>query len=147
MITPRSTRLRRVSSDLCRVSVLLLALATAAAAAPSSTPLDDTGTIVGRVRGAEDRYPRVRVLGGAYRASASVGADGYFRLTSLPAGRHTLLILGDYCDAVELPVTVRAGRVDSIAVDLSCPPIPCPNPDKADPGCVVPNPDQRARVG
>ena len=81
MITPQSTRLRHVSSDLCRVSVLLLALTAAAAAAPSIARRDDTGAIVGHVRGP------------------------------------------------------------------SCPPIPCPNPDKADPGCVVPDPDQRAKVG
>ena len=145
MITPRSTRLRHVSSHLCGVSVLLLALATAAAAVPSSARFDDTGSIVGRVRGPEERHPWVIVVGEPY--SASVGADGFFRLTSLPAGRHTLLIRGYYCDAVELPVTVRAGIVDSIAVELLCPPIPCPKPDKADPGCVVPDPDQRAKVG
>jgi hypothetical protein len=145
MTSPRSTRLGHVSSDLCRVSALLLGLATAAAAAPSIARRDDTGTIVGRVRGGEERHPSVRVLGESY--GASVGADGFFRLTNLPAGRHTLLIRGYYCDAVELPATVRAGSVDSITVELSCPPIPCPKPDKADPGCVVPDPDQRAKVG
>ena len=50
MITPRSTRLRRVSSDLCRVSVLLLALATAARSRALEHLSAATGMIVGRVR-------------------------------------------------------------------------------------------------
>jgi hypothetical protein len=100
---------------------------------------------VGRVHGPLERHPGVRVIGEGY--GADVGGDGTFRLQNLPAGRYTLLIRGYYCDDVQVPVTVRAGFVDSIDVELTCSKIPCPHPDKADPGCIYRDPVLRARVG
>ena len=145
MITRRCTHPRHLASALGPTCLLLLALATAAEAASSNPRPNATGAIVGRVLGPEEPDRWVIVVGEPY--GAPVGADGFFRLPSLPAGRHTLLIHGDRCDAVEVPVLVRAGMVASIDVDLPCPPTLCPKADKGNPECVLPDPHQRSRVG
>jgi len=145
VITPRSTRPRHASDALRHAFALLLAFVSPAAPAPSSLGHDGVGAIVGRVHCPEARNAWVIVIGESF--GAEVGADGFFRLTGLPAGRHTLLIRGYYCDDVQRTITVRAGVVDSIDVAITCSNIPCPNPDKADPGCIARNPEEQARVG
>jgi hypothetical protein len=100
LITQRSTR-PRLSGSLCRACLLLLALATAAEAAPSHPGPGATGAIVGRVLGPEEPDRWVIVLGEP--RAAPVGPGGFFRLPSLPAGRYRLLIEGDRCNEVEYP--------------------------------------------
>jgi len=85
--------------------------------------------------------------GPRFIAFARVDSDGMFMLTGVPAGRYVLRVRGFYCDRIDLPVSVRAGAVDSVDVDLRCSPIPCQKLDKADPGCILKDPDQRAKVG
>lgn len=130
----------------CAVTLLSVALAHPSTAGHASP--DSLGTLKGHVRCRDDRHAVVIVVRNGWRiASADIRPDGTFFLAGVPAGRHTLLVRGDYCGPIERAVTVRAGGVDSIDVDLPCTPIPCPKLDKSDPGCIARNPEERAKVG
>ena len=109
---------------------------------------DSLGTLMGHVRVREERRAEVLLIRNGRRiGTARVESDGTFLLSGVPAGRHTLLVRGYYCGPVELPVSVRVGAEEWIDVDLPCSAIPCPKLDKSDPGCIFPNPEERARVG
>lgn len=146
MQTRSPNRLASVLRSACATTLFSVALAQTSSAGRASP--DSLGTLMGHVRCRDDRHAVVIVVrNGGRIASADIGPDGTFFLGGVPAGRHTLLLRGDYCGPVELPVTVRAGGVDSIDVELPCKPIPCPKLDKSDPGCIAPNLEERAKVG
>jgi hypothetical protein len=46
-----------------------------------------------------------------------------------------------------LHIDVRDGATEWVDVELRCSKIPCPNPDRADPDCILKDPDQAARAG
>lgn len=117
-------------------------------ASASHADTDGHGAIEGYVGVQEGRHATVLLIRDGQRiGDAMVESDGRFLLARVPAGRHTLLVRGDFCGPVELPVTVTAGAVELIDLDLPCSSIPCPIPDKSDPGCILPSPEERARVG
>lgn len=103
------------------------------------------GTVEGRIRCIAARHPWVILVGEGY--GASVDSNGFFRIPSLPEGRHTLLIRGYYCDEVQLPIHVRAGETESVEVERHCSRIPCTIPDQADPGCILKDSSESARAG
>ena len=146
MQTRTPHRLATLLLDVCGVALFAVSLAQVSSAGPPSS--DGPGTLIGHVHCREDRHAEVLVIRNGLRiASAEIRSDGTFLLAGVPAGRHTLLVRGDYCGSVERPVTVRPGEVETIEVDLSCPPIPCPKLDRSDPGCIFRSPEQRAKVG
>ncbi len=144
----RSTGQGRLASLIRGACVCLLGASLASASPGRDAGSDSLGTLQGHVLVREGRHATVLLIQNGRRiGDARVESDGTFLLSGVPAGRHTLLVRGDYCGPVELPVSVRAGAVESIDVDLPCSAIPCPKLDKSDPGCILPNPEERARVG
>src|SRR5262245_53791122 len=115
---------------------------------PAHAGPDNRGALTGHVRRPEGRpVDLVLTRDGHYFASAQVDSDGTFLFSGVPAGPYTLLVRAAWCDRIEMPVRVGVGAVDTVGVDLACSPIPCPKLDKADPGCILHDPDQRAKVG
>jgi hypothetical protein len=129
------------------VACLFGAALAGASPGPHAGP-DSLGTVEGHVSVREARHAVVLLVRNGWRiADARVEPDGTFLLSRVPAGRHTLLVRGDYCGPLERPITVQAGAVEWIEIDLPCPEIPCPKLDRSDPGCILRNPDERAKVG
>ena len=103
-------------------SRLVLLLAAAIALAPSATArAQSSGTVVGRVVDADTRAPLpgadVRLDGTAFAAASD--RTGGFRITGVPAGQYTLLVvyLGHAEQRAE--VTVAAGDAVSVDVELA----------------------------
>ena len=144
-VVSRRNGLGAVASALraCAALVALVSLANAGPAGHESS--DGSGSVEGHIQCVAGRHPWVIVVGWGY--GAPVDSNGYFQIPSLPAGRHTLLIRGYYCDEVRLPIQVRAGAADFVEVELRCSKLPCPIPDKADPGCILEDPWDTAHVG
>lgn len=144
----RSTGQGRLASLIGGACVCLLGASLASASPGRHAGSDSLGTLMGHVRVREERRAEVLLIRNGRRiGTARVESDGTFLLSGVPAGRHTLLVRGYYCGPVELPVSVRVGAEEWIDVDLPCSAIPCPKLDKSDPGCIFPNPEERARVG
>lgn len=134
--------------------LLLVALGADARAQPPGAYAAGTGTLHGHVTSAEGRRVSVVIIlpstpefVSPRRFGAEVADDGTFELSGLPVGRHTLLVRAYFCDAIEVPVRVDAGEENSVVIELPCRKIPCPDPDKADPGCILEDTGQRERVG
>ena len=149
--TPRSssgsTRLSPALHAACRATILLAALVSVGSAQPRATPAGPTGTVSGRIVRSDGPKYDVSVADQVTWKTAITRPDGTFRLDGLPIGDHLLRIRSDFCEVKLIPVTVRAGEVSTVDVELACRPRPCPKPDRSDPTCVVENPEQRKRVG
>jgi len=128
-------------------AVLLVTVATLAIGQPRIEPAHPTGAVTGRIVRSDGPKYDVHVTDQATWRDTTTGADGTFRLERVPVGEHLFRIVSNYCDVQLIPVTVRAGQVARLEVELACRPRPCPKPDRADPTCVVENPEQRERVG
>jgi hypothetical protein len=46
------------------------------------------------------------------------GDDGTFSLTDVPPGSYTLVAWQEHTDAIEMPVTVKAGETAEVAIDM-----------------------------
>lgn len=144
----RSTRPRPQRCAVRLASLVLTACATVAVAQPRVRPNPDSvGTVTGRVMRPDGPAAHAQVFSPDLRIGTMAEADGTFRLTGVPAGRHWLVIGSWYCQGETVSVTVKPRSVETIAVQLACTPIPCPKPDRADPTCIMENPNERARVG
>lgn len=106
-----------------------------------------TGAVIGQVTRSDGPAGHATIDAPAARVGTIAEPDGSFRLAGLPPGRHVLKVRSWYCGSREVEVTVRADDVAMIRVALDCQPIPCLKRDPADPKCIVPNPEERARVG
>lgn len=142
-----STRLRPALHAAYRAAVLLVAAASVGIARPRANPDGPTGTVTGRIVRSDGPKYDVNVTDQVTWMTVITRPDGTFRLERLPVGDHLFRIRSDYCGVQLIPVMVRAGQVSTLEVELACKPRPCPNPDRADPTCVVENPEQRRRVG
>ena len=114
-----------------RLSTLAALLLAAAALAPAAgrapvVPAPGTGTVVGTVTDAEtgDPLPGATVRVEGLMAGASTGADGRYRIESVPAGRRTLVVsfVGYATERESVAVadgaTVTVDAALSIAADL-----------------------------
>ena len=104
------------------------------------------GSLKGRVTkgGRPAAYANVIAVG--TRVGTMTREDGSFDLPSMPVGAHTIQIMAFGCEKVAIPVTVNAGSIDSIAVDLPCPLTRCFREEHVVPECFRANPAERARV-
>jgi len=144
----RSTRPRPQRCAIRLASLVLTACATVAVAQPRvRLHPDSVGTVTGRVMRPDGPAAHAQVFSPNLRIGTMAETDGTFRLTGVPAGRHSLVIESWYCERETVSVTVKPRSVETIAVQLACTPIPCPKPDRADPGCISRNPEEQARVG
>jgi TonB-linked SusC/RagA family outer membrane protein len=77
------------------------------------------GTVVGRVTDARssDGIPNASVQIEGTRLGAATGADGRYRITNVPAGARTLIVLRLGYASMRRPVTVTAGQ--DVTVDLA----------------------------
>ena len=146
MSSRSSTRLRPRLHAACRTAVLLAA-AVSVGARPRASPDGPTGTVAGCVVRSDGPKYDVHVTDQVTWTTAITRPDGTFRLDSLPVGDRLFRIGSDFCEGQLIPVTVRAGQVSMLEVELACKPRPCPKADRADPTCVIENPQQRRRVG
>ena len=138
---------RRALHAACRAAVLFVAAASVGIARPGANPDEPTGTVTGRIVRSDGPKYAINVTDQVTWTTVLTRPDGTFRLERLPVGDHLLRIRSDYCEVQSIPVRVRAGEASTLEVELACKPRPCPNPDPADPTCVVENPEQRRRVG
>jgi hypothetical protein len=142
-----SARLRPALHAVCRTAVLLAAAVLVGSARPRANPGEPTGAVTGRIARSDGPKYDVHVIDQVTWMTVITRPDGTFRLELLPVGDHLFRIRSDYCEVQLIAVTVRAGQVSTLEVELACKPRPCPKPDRADPTCIVENPEQRQRVG
>lgn len=147
MSSSGGTRLRPALHAASRAAVLLAAAVSVGIAQPRANPDGPTGTVTGRIVRPTCPECAVQVYDPVARTGVFARPDGTFRFERLPVGDHLLRIESAYCEVRLIPVTVRAGQVSTLEVELACRPRPCPKPDRADTTCVVENPEQRKRVG
>ena len=99
------------------IGALAVTLGTSAAWAQ---PAAQTGTVAGQVIAAANRTPLVGAQVGV--AGTPLGAvaanEGRFTLRNVPAGARTLHVQLIGYSPVDLPVTVTAGRVTTVTVEM-----------------------------
>jgi TonB-linked SusC/RagA family outer membrane protein len=85
------------------------ALALAPAAGVTLSAQSETGSVAGEVSGRSMRVAGAAVRIDGTRISATTGEDGRYRLTSVPSGRHTLIVTRLGYASRRFPITVTAG--------------------------------------
>jgi hypothetical protein len=117
-------------------------------AAPRTPAAVDHGSIVGTVKTGAIPAAGASVVILSPRRGARAGPDGSFRFDDLPPGPLQLRINLLGCPSTTADVIVTAGEEETVQIELECLQLFCRDrANVASPGCFVPNPFERARVG